>query len=226
MPGSAAEAIRLSLIVATWCAVLGLPVAVVLGHWLAHARPVARLLSSVFIALPLVLPPVVTGLLLLRLFGRHGVFAAFGMDSVAFTKTGAILAAFVVSLPLSVAVARNAFASIDDRYAELARSLGRTPWRTFVTVTLPMALPGVLAGAVLSFARALGEFGATIVLAGNVPGETQTISLAVYSALERPDGDQAVGALLAASIGLSVIALVAYELVVRWQDRRLEVRRG
>jgi len=221
-------AVRLSLVVALWCTVLGLPVAVALGWLLARKRFVGKTLVSALVMAPMVLPPVVTGLLLLGAFGKHGLFgpllAAVGVH-VPFTLVGAVLAAAVVGLPLYVMSTRAAFEAVDPAYEELSATLGDTPWRTFLRVSLPLALPGIAGGAVLSFARSLGEFGATIVLAGNTP-DTRTISIAIYSLLDRPGSYPEVAWLSAASIAISLAALVGYELLVRRQRRRLEIDRG
>jgi molybdate transport system permease protein len=221
MDASLLDAVRVSLGVALLAAVLGLPPAVGLGWLLARKRFVGRTALGVVLLAPLVLPPVVTGFLLLRVLGRDGPLAFLELP---FTLWAAVLAALVVGLPLYVVSARNAFEAVDPRYEELSHTLGVRPRRTFVRVTLPLALPGIAAGAVLAFARALGEFGATIVLAGNVEGETRTIALAVYTLLETPGGDDGAAVLSAASIALALFALVAYEALGRRQRRRLGER--
>jgi molybdate transport system permease protein len=222
-----ADAVRLSLVVALWCTALGLPVAIALGWVLARKRFVGKTLVTALVMAPMVLPPVVTGLLLLAAFGKQGILgpalAALGIE-VPFTIVGAVLAAAVVGLPLYVMSARAAFEAIDPGYEELSATLGDTPWRTFRRVSLPLALPGIAAGAVLSFARALGEFGATIVLAGNT-SETRTISIAIYSMLAQPGDHPEVVVLSTASVTLSLAALVGYELLVRRQRCRLELDR-
>jgi molybdate transport system permease protein len=218
-----ASAIELSLRVALVCTVVGLPFAIGSGFLLARKRFVGRTALATLLMAPLVLPPTVTGFLLLELFGRDGPLASLG---VRFTLAGAVVAAFVVGLPLYVMAARSAFEAVDPRYEEVSLSLGVPPARTFARITLPLALPGVVAGAVLAFARALGEFGATAVLAGNVEGETRTIALAVYTLLEAPGGEEGVAVLAWASIGLCFLALAGYELFSRWQRRRMELRDG
>jgi molybdate transport system permease protein len=221
--------VLLSLYVGGLVALLGLPWAVLLGWLLARGRFRGRAILSAAVLTPMVLPPVVTGLLLLDVFGRTtpvgGWFASVGMP-LSFSFAAAVLAALVVGLPLYVWSARAAFAAVDPRLEEVSLTLGQPPRRTFWRVTLPLALPGLAGGAVLAFARGLGEFGATAILAGNVEGETQTIALAVYSLLEMPDGQSATRPLVAASVALSLGALVAYEGLVRWQRRRLELDRG
>lgn len=221
-PGSA---IRLSLLVGVACALAGLVPAVALGWLLARHDFRGKSLLTTAILLPLVLPPVVTGLLLLDLFGRHtalgGALAAVGMP-ISFTLAGAFLAALVVGFPLYVMSIRGAIEAADRRYEEVSLTLGVPPRRTFFRVTLPLAAPGIVAGAILAFARALGEFGATVVLAGNMEGRTRTIALAVYALLDAPAGEGRIGTLVLASVVLSFAALAAYELLQRWQKRRLE----
>jgi molybdate transport system permease protein len=195
-----------------------------LGYLLARKRFLGHGLLSALVLVPMVLPPVVTGLLLLEVVGRNtalgGALADIGLP-LSFSFGGAVLAALIVGLPLYVWSARAAFTAIDPRLEQLAATLGAPPKQQFWRVTLPLALPGLAAGAVLAFARGLGEFGATAVLAGNIQGETRTISLAVYQLLEDPSG-QGVGLLVAASVILSMGALLAFEGLNRWQQRRLE----
>jgi molybdate transport system permease protein len=171
---------------------------------------------------PLVLPPVVTGYLLLKVFGRNGVLApvleAAGVQ-VAFTRWGAVIAAAVVGFPLLLILVRQAIESVDVRYPAIAQTLGLSPLQAFWRVTLPMALPGIAAGCVLAFARALGEFGATAMIAGDQPGETRTLALAVYALAEVPGGEDAAATLVWISLGLCAVALVAYERLV-WRQRR------
>jgi len=222
------SAIRLSVVVALLATLVGLIPAIALGWVLARKEFVGKSLFATLILSPLVLPPVVTGFLLLSLLGSQGPvgswLAAVGLR-VPFTLLGAALAALVVGLPLYVMAIRGAFQSVDTRYEELSWTLGVHKAATFRRVTLPLALPGILAGAVLAFARALGEFGATIVLAGNVEGSTQTIALAVYSMLESPAGHQAVWLLVGASIAISLAALLGFETLTRRQRARLEDHR-
>ncbi len=216
-------AILLSLQVGLWCTLLGAPLAIGLGWLLARHRFPGRTALSTLVLAPLVMPPVVTGLLLLRLFGRGGPLA---MVHIPFTLAGAVVAAFVVGLPLYVMAARGAFEAVDRRYEEVSWTLGVRPRRTFFRVTLPLAAPGIAAGAVLAFARALGEFGATAVLAGNVEGRTRTIALAVYTLFEAPGGEPGIAVLVWASLGVSFAALAGYEMFSRWQRRRMDGGRG
>jgi molybdate transport system permease protein len=223
-----ASAVWLSLEVGVWCTVIGAPIALVFGYILSrHDFPAKSLIGTLLLA-PLVVPPVVTGLVLLRLFGpNHAIgraFTQFGVP-VPFTQAAVVIAALTVSLPLYVVATRTAFDAVDRRYEAIAQSLGRTPRWTFVHVTLPLALPGIAAGALLAFARALGEFGATIVLAGNIEGRTQTIPLAIYSLLESPQGDEAMGPLLIASVAMAFASLLGVEVLTRWQRRRLDTYR-
>ena len=217
VPG-AGRAILLSLLVATCATALAAVPAVLCGWLLARREFTGKVLVSTALLAPLVLPPVVTGYLLLAVFGREGpvgsALASLGI-SVSFTMVGAVLAAAVVGFPLFVLASRAAFEGVDRRYEDVALSLGLTPGRAFRRVALPLARSGILAGAVLTFARALGEFGATIVLAGNLDGATRTIPLAVYTLLESPGGQRGVALLVLASLLLSLGALVGYELLLR-----------
>lgn len=219
----------LSIAVAAWATVVAAPPAVALGWVLARKRFPGKAIVSTVVYAPLVLPPVITGFLLLKLLGCRGPVGAWLAEhglSVPFTFAGAVVASVVVGLPLFVAVARSAIEAVDRRHDELAWTLGLSPLRTFFRVTLPLAAPGILAGAVLAFARALGEFGATIVLAGNIEGETRTIPMAVYASLESPTGEAEAWRLVGVSLLLCVVAMVGYELLVRRHRRLLELDRG
>lgn len=202
-------ALRVALTVVAVALLPGLAVAWVLARWESRWS----LLLRGVVMLPLVLPPVVTGYVLLRLFGRRSAlgelwFALTG-NHVAYTTTACVLAAAVVGFPLLVESMRLSLAAVDPRLEAVSRTLGRGPWATFRAVTLPLAWPGVAAGAVLAFARALGEFGATIVLAGNVAGETRQIPVAVYTLLNQPGSGAAVTRLTLVSVALSLAALLA-----------------
>ncbi|MFM9937845.1 MAG: molybdate ABC transporter permease subunit [Novosphingobium sp.] len=210
--------VRLSLEVSL-AAILGvLPVAFGLAWVLARARFPGKILLDALVHLPLVLPPVVVGWLLLIAFAPAGpagrVLGALGL-SVLFRWTGAAIAAGVMALPLMVRAIRLSLEAVDPRLEAAARTLGAGPWRTFATITLPLASPGVLAGVVLGFARSLGEFGATITFVSNIPDETRTLPLAIYAALQLPGGDNAVWRLAAVSVALSLAALVASEALSR-----------
>lgn len=223
------DPIRLSLAVAAWATLLAAPFAIATGWLLARRSFPGKALVTTFVYAPLVLPPVVTGLLLLELLGRRGPIgswlASYGL-AIPFTFEGAVIAAVVVGFPLFVAAARSAFEAVDRRHDEVGATLGLSPARVFFRVTLPLAMPGVLAGAVLSFARALGEFGATMVLAGNIEGETRTIPMAVYSLLESPQGEGEAWSLVYVSLGLCFAAMLGYEFLVRRHRRLLELDRG
>src|SRR5690606_10952812 len=211
--------VALSLRVSLLAVALTLPLAYARAWLLARPRfPGASLLDAL-VHLPLVVPPVVTGWLLLVLFGRTGPIGAwleaqFGIVLV-FRWTGAALAAAVMALPLMVRAMRLSIEAVDRRLVEAARTLGARPWRAFATITLPLSLPGIAAGAMLGFARSLGEFGATITFASNIAGETRTLPLAIYSGLQLPGAEAQVARLSVISIVLSIGALVISELLVR-----------
>lgn len=196
-----------------------LPVAFALAWLLARARWPGLVIIDALVNVPLVLPPVVTGWLLLMLFGPNGPAGRLLHDllgvTLLFRWTGAALAAAVMSLPLVVRAIRLSIEAVDPRLEQAARTLGAGPWRTFLTVSLPLSLPGVLAGAVLGLARSIGEFGATITFVSNIPGQTQTLPLAIYSAIQQPGGDAAAWRLAGLSIALSLAALVLSERLAR-----------
>jgi len=221
------EVIRLSLKVAIVGVVLTLPVAFALAYVLARGRFPGRILLDAIVHLPLVLPPVVTGWILLILFGRSGPISgwldrAFGV-TLMFRWTGAALAAAVMALPLMVRAIRLSIEAVDRRLEGAARSLGASRWRAFRTITLPLSLPGVWAGLVLGFARSLGEFGATISFVSNIPGQTRTLPIAIYTALQLPEGEGAVVRLALVSVVLSLGALIVSEWLVRRQSGRAHV---
>ncbi len=210
--------VALSLKVGLVAVAATLPLAFALAWLLARTRFPARLLLDALVHLPLVLPPVVMGWLLLLGFGANGPFGRFLAElgvTLLFRWTGAALAAAVMALPLMVRAIRLSLEAVDPRLEAAARTLGAGPWRAFATVTLPLCLPGVLAATVLGLARSLGEFGATITFVSNIPGETRTLPLAIYSALQMPGGDAQVVRLAAISVALSLGALVASEALAR-----------
>lgn len=219
---STGSAIRISIQVALLATLLALVPAVALG-WLLARRPFpGKTLLSALLLSPMVVPPVVTGFLLLAVLGQGGPAGRLLSDlgiRIPFSFVAAVLAATVVGFPLFVVTVRNAFETVDPQLEEMSATLGARPWRTFRRVSLPLALPGIGAGAVLAFARALGEFGATIVLAGNVEGETRTIALAVYTLLESPRESADVWVLVGASVLVSVLALTGFEYLSRRQRR-------
>jgi len=192
---------------------------------LTRRRFPGRTLLDAFVHLPLVLPPVVVGYLLLVLFGVRGPLgrlleAAFGIRLV-FTTSGAALATAVMSFPLMVRAMRIALEGVDVGLEQAARTLGAGPWDRFATITLPLMLPGVLAGTVTAFAAGLGEFGAVITFVSNIPGETRTLPLALYSALQSPDGEAMAARLALLSFGLGLAGLIASELLARGLRRWL-----
>ncbi len=219
--------VALSLKVGGVAMAVTLPIAFALAWLLARVRFPGKVVVDAAIHLPLVVPPVVTGWLLLLAFGPNGPVGAWMQDwfgvTVLFRWTGAAIAAGVMALPLMVRAMRISIEAVDRRLENAARTLGAGPWRVFWTLTLPLSIPGVLAGAVLGFARSIGEFGATITFVSNVPGETQTLPLAIYSALQQPGADALVWRLSCVSVGLSLIALIASELLTRRAGRGLHV---
>jgi molybdate transport system permease protein len=220
------EALRLSLSVAARSVLFSLPVAVLVAWLLTRRRFVGRTVLDAFVHLPLVLPPVVVGYLLLILFGARGPIGgwldrAFGIQLV-FSTAGAALATAVMSFPLMVRSIRISLESVDRRLEEAARTLGAGPLDRFASVTLPLMLPGVLAGAVTAFAAGLGEFGAVITFVSNIPGETRTLPLALYTAIQSPGGD----ALAARLAGISFLLGLGGLLLAEWVARRLRAYLG
>ncbi len=212
-------AVLLSLKVGLAAVAASLPVGVALAFVLARGRFPGKALLDALVHLPLVLPPVVTGYGMLLAFGRRGPVGRvleelFGV-TLAFRWTGAALAAAVMGLPLLVRSIRLSFEAIDPRMEVAARTLGAGPFRVFRTVTLPLAMPGILAGAVLAFARGLGEFGATITFVASIPGETRTLPLAIYSLLQSPGGEAAALRLSVLAVLVSLAALLASEGLAR-----------
>jgi len=214
-----------SLAVAALGTVLILPPGLALAWLLARRRWRGKALVETLVALPLVIPPVATGLILLKLFGRRGPLGRFLSDTLGidliFTWKAVVLATAVMSFPLLVRAVRVAFEEVPMRFEQVARTLGASPWRVFWTITLPLARRGVAAGCVLAFARALGEFGATITFVSNIPGETQTISAAIYTLTQVPGGDSAALQLVIVSIIISLAALMASEWFARRASARL-----
>jgi molybdate transport system permease protein len=202
---------------------VSLPFATAVAYVLARRRFWGHGLLNALVHLPLVLPPVVTGYLLLMAFGRRGIFGppleALGLQ-LAFTSAGAALAAAVMAFPLIVRAIRLALEAVDPKLEEAASTLGASSVKVFVFVTLPLSLPGILAGAVVGFAKALGEFGATITFVSNIPGETQTIASAIYALLQVPGQEAAVGRMIGFSILLSFGALLLSEVLARRMVRR------
>jgi molybdate transport system permease protein len=219
------SAIGLSLRVATVAALASLPFGIVVAWLLARRRFPGRALFDAFIHLPLVIPPVVTGYLLLLAFGRRGPVGAFLEQTfgivLAFRWTGAALASAIMGFPLMVRAIRLSIEAIDPRLAPAAATLGARRLGVLLTITLPLALPGILAGLVLSFARSLGEFGATITFVGNIPSVTQTIPSAIYTYTQVPNGDLAALRLTAISVAIAFAALLVSEALARRAARRI-----
>lgn len=218
-------AIKLSLRVGFWAMAGSLPIGLVVAMLLARGRFWGRSLLNVFVYLPLVMPPVVTGYILLILFGRRGVLGAFLAEYLgivfAFRWTGAALASAVMGLPLMVRSMRLSIDAVDRRLEDAAATLGANRAWVWLTVTLPLILPGIVAGMILSFARALGEFGATITFVSNIPGETQTLPTAIYTFLQVPGGETGALRLTLVSIAISVAALFASEAIAQRASRRV-----
>jgi molybdate transport system permease protein len=219
------QAVALSLQVAFWATLLSLPIGLLAAYALARWRFPGHALLNGLVHLPLILPPVVTGYLLLLTFGRQGpvggfLEAVFGI-TLAFRWTGAALAAAVMAFPLMVRAIRLSLEAVDSSLEAAAGTLGAAPPWVFLTVTLPLCLPGIVAGAILAFAKALGEFGATITFVANIPGETQTIPSAIYALLQVPGGDGAAWRLVVISILIAMGALLASELLARRVQRRV-----
>lgn len=221
-------ALLLSLKVAGWCMLFSLLPGIAIAWVLARVDFFGKSLFDALVHLPMVLPPVVPGYLLLVLFSSSGAIGVLLQDwfgiSLAFRWTGAVLASLVMGLPLMVQPIRLSLQMIDSRLESAARTLGASPWKVFRTITLPLALPGILVGAILSFSRSLGEFGATITFVGNIEGETRTLPLAIYTYVHQPGGEEPAMRLIWISIVLSLLALLAGNLITRRVQRRLGYR--
>jgi len=218
------QAIALSLRVSLMATALSLPLGIWVAHLLARRQFHGKALVNGLVHLPLILPPVVTGYLLLLTFGRKG-FIGHYLDMVgivlAFKWTGAVLAAAIMAFPLMVRAIRLAFEAVDPKLEQAAATLGASPAWVFLTVTLPLILPGIIAGAVLAFAKAMGEFGATITFVANIPGQTQTLPSAIYAFLQVPGGDPQAFRLVAIAIVLAMAALLLSEVMARAVQRRI-----
>jgi len=220
-------AVKLSLWVATWAMVASLPFGIFIAWLLARRRFWGKSLLNGIVHLPLVLPPVVTGYLLLLTFGRRAPVGAFLAENFgivfSFRWTGAALACAIMGFPLMVRAIRLSLEAVDRKLEAAAGTLGASPMWVFATVTLPLALPGVIAGMILSFAKAMGEFGATITFVSNIPGETQTLPSAIYTFTQVPGGDAGAMRLTLISIAISMGALLVSEILARRVSRRLEI---
>jgi molybdate transport system permease protein len=220
------EAVRLSLQVAVVAVAGSLPIGLLVAWLLARREFPGKTIVNGLVHLPLILPPVVVGYLLLVVLGRRGPLGAWLYDvfgiTIAFTWKGAAIASAVMAFPLMVRAIRLSLESVDRRLEHAARTLGASPLRVFLTVTLPLTLPGILTGVVLGFARSMGEFGATITFVSNIPGETRTLPLALYSLVQTPGGGEGAMRLVIISVVLAMVALVASEMLTR----RISARNG
>ncbi|WP_142779780.1 molybdate ABC transporter permease subunit [Agrobacterium sp. T29] len=220
-------AIRLSLWVSSIAMLASLPFGILVAVALARGRFWGKSLLNGIVHLPLILPPVVTGFLLLVLFGRKGAIGQF-LDSwfgivFSFRWTGAALACAVMAFPLMVRSIRLSIEAVDRKLEEAAGTLGASPFWVFLTVTLPLTLPGIIAGMILSFAKAMGEFGATITFVSNIPGETQTLSAAIYTFTQVPGGDAGALRLTIVSVVISMLALLVSEFLARIVGKRVSM---
>ncbi|EFK10127.1 molybdate ABC transporter, permease protein [delta proteobacterium NaphS2] len=229
MPGLTSmewEALRLSLRISFWAVAVSMPFGILVAWILARLRFPGKSIFDGIVHLPLVLPPVVTGYVLLVLFGRKGPLGAFLQDhlgvTLAFNWKGAALAAAVMAFPLLVRAVRLSMESVDQELEAAARTLGAGPLRVFFTVTLPLVAPGIISGLILAFARSLGEFGATITFVSNIPGETRTLPLALYTLTQMPDGETGAMRLCLLSVGVAMIAMVLSEMAARRFSRQLK----
>lgn len=219
------EALEISLKVAFWVVLVSLPFGIAFAWLLARCDFPGKIFVDGIIHLPLVLPPVAVGFFLIVLLGRHGAIGAwlhevFGVVLV-FTWQAAAIAGGVMAFPLMVRAIRLSLEAVDQGLETAARTLGASPMRTFATITLPLIAPGILSGAILAFARSLGEFGATIVFAGNVPGETNTIPVSMFSALQSPGGEEAAMRLAIIAVAVAIGALMMSEYLARRLKRRM-----
>lgn len=218
------SALVVSLKVSLLCAFLSLPFAVLAGWLLARKEFKAKAVVEAFLHVPMVMPPVTTGYLLLLMFGTNGLLGSWletlGIR-IAFSFEAAVLASIIVSFPLAVRAVKQAVEMVDKRLEDAAEILGASRWRIFFAVTVPLAFPGILSGFLLSFTRSLGEFGATITFAGNIFGETRTIPLALFSAMQTPGKESEAFRLMLLSIVISFVAMLASELVNRRYKKEL-----
>jgi molybdate transport system permease protein len=220
-------AVRLSLRVAIVATLASLPLGIAIAMVLARGRFWGLSLLNGLVLLPLILPPVVTGYILLILFGRRGPIGSFLADNfgivLSFRWTGAALACGVMGFPLMVRAIRLSVEAVDRRLEEAAGTLGANRAWVFLTVTLPLIVPGIIAGMILCFAKAMGEFGATITFVSNIPGETQTLPSAIYTFTQVPGGDAGAFRLTLVSVAIAMLALLVSELMARTANRRLDI---
>lgn len=224
------QAVFLSVKVSFWATLVSLPFGIFVAYALARWDFRGKQLLNIAVHLPLILPPVVTGYLLLLVFGRRGPVGSFLEETfglvLAFRWTGAALAAAIMAFPLMVRAIRLAIEAVDPKLEEAAATLGASRLRVFSTITLPLITPGLIAGAVLAFAKAIGEFGATITFVSNIPGQTQTIPSAIYAFLQVPGGESGALRLVAISVVVAIAALLASEVLARRAQRRTQSREG
>jgi molybdate transport system permease protein len=218
-------AVRLSLLVASTAVVASLPFGMLLAYLLARGRFYGKTLLDTVVHLPLIMPPVVTGYLLLLSFGRKAPIGAFLADNFgivfSFRWTGAALACAVMGFPFMVRAIRLSIEAVDRKLEAAALTLGASPPFVFIAVTLPLILPGIIAGMILYFAKSMGEFGATITFVSNIPGETQTLPSAIYTFTQVPGGDAGAVRLTLISIAISMAALIGSEMLARFVGRRV-----
>ncbi len=219
------SALYLSAKVALFATLICLPFAVALAWYLARYEFRLKFLAEAILQLPMVLPPVVLGYLLLMLFGNKGWIGQYlsqiGIE-LAFNWKGAVLASMIVAFPLMVQPIRLSFQLINQQFEQIAGSLGASPFKVFLSISLPLALPGIMIGSILCFSRSLGEFGATITFVGNIPDETRTIPIAIYSFLQQPDGEQMAMRLVALSLVLAFGALIANYFILQKYQQKLK----
>jgi molybdate transport system permease protein len=220
------SAVCLSAKVAGFATLFSLPFAVALAWVLARYEFRLKFLLEALLQLPMVLPPVVLGYLLLLMFGHQGVLGKYlnqwGIQLV-FNWKGAVLASMIVAFPLLVQPIRLSFQLMNKQLEHIAGSLGAAPWKVFLSINLPLAIPGIIMGIILCFSRSLGEFGATITFVGNIPDETRTIPIAIYSLLQQPDGEDLAMRLVILSLLLAFSALIAHYFILQKYQRKLEV---
>ncbi len=220
-------AVRLSIKVSSWATLVGLPFGIAIAYLLARKDFWGKALVNGVVHMPLILPPVVTGYLLLITFGKRGPAGSFLYETFgivfAFRWTGAALACGVMAFPLMVRAIRLSIEAVDRKLEAAAGTLGANPAWVFATITLPLILPGIIAGMILSFAKAMGEFGATITFVSNIPGETQTLPSAIYTFTQVPGGDLGALRLTLVSIAIAMVALVASEILARRVSQRFDV---
>ena len=219
------QALMLSLSVAARSVLCSLPLAILIAWLLTRKRFLGRFALDAFVHLPLVVPPVVVGYVLLLLFGMRGpiggwLYRTFDIQLI-FSTSGAALATAVMTFPLMVRAIRLSLEHVDTGLEDAARTLGAGAWDRFITIALPLMMPGVVAGAVTAFAAGLGEFGAVITFVSNIPGETRTLPLALYTALQSPDGDAIATRIAIISLTLGLLGLLLSELLARWMRRKL-----